>query len=195
MQNEETEKPTKQHAFQNNKSLCGKYIIENRTKYDEEKMDWERMCNTCFKIYKTLNEPVEIDFGDNSDVVAWEKYKELNPQSFEHSILKSPDYIKYLINRIESAFYAGFRQEKQAKPSFEHQLTSLINRHSMENGSDTPDFILGKYLLKCLRTFNETISEREVWYNRGRPSGDVDFLIGEVSSAVSNGNPDPIIRK
>ncbi len=34
-----------------------------------------------------------------------------------------------------------------------HLLSNLINRHSMENKSNTPDFILAQYLSSCLNAF------------------------------------------
>ena len=49
---------------------------------------------------------------------------------------------------------------------FKKGLEELINAYSMENGSDTPDFILAEYLLGCLRVFNETTFKRENWYSR-----------------------------
>ncbi|OFW61754.1 MAG: hypothetical protein A2Z35_05850 [Actinobacteria bacterium RBG_19FT_COMBO_36_27] len=47
---------------------------------------------------------------------------------------------------------------------FEKELSDLINRHSLENGSDTPDFVLAKYLSDCLTTFNKAIEKRDEWY-------------------------------
>lgn len=52
--------------------------------------------------------------------------------------------------------------------NFQDELRSLLNRYSQENGSDTPDFILAKYLDRCLTTWNHTISEREAWYGRDK---------------------------
>lgn len=49
---------------------------------------------------------------------------------------------------------------------FEKELEILINKHSKENESDTPDFILAKYLKVCLDNFNIAIKEREKWYGR-----------------------------
>ena len=64
---------------------------------------------------------------------------------------------------------------------FESELTTLINTLSMENGSDTPDFILASYLTKCLRVFDATTERRESWY---RPSSNPDA-----------NNPNPDVRK
>lgn len=52
------------------------------------------------------------------------------------------------------------------KDEFRKELESLINKHSKENGSDTPDYILAEYLLGCLSTFDMAVNNRERWYNR-----------------------------
>jgi len=49
---------------------------------------------------------------------------------------------------------------------FEKELEELINSYSMENDSNTPDFILAKYLIMCLKAFNETSLAREKWYGK-----------------------------
>lgn len=51
--------------------------------------------------------------------------------------------------------------------TFSSELKSLLNRHSKENGSDTPDFILAKYLEGCLDAWNSAVKDREKWYGRG----------------------------
>jgi len=48
----------------------------------------------------------------------------------------------------------------------EKELSGLLNKHSQEKGSDTPDFILAQYLLRCLNNFNVTVARREDWYGR-----------------------------
>jgi hypothetical protein len=47
---------------------------------------------------------------------------------------------------------------------FRQELEELINRHSLENGSDTPDFILAEYLLESLRAFDRATNARESWF-------------------------------
>ncbi len=51
-------------------------------------------------------------------------------------------------------------------PDFITELCELLNRRSMENGSDTPDFILAQYLTDCLRAWNRATKRREDWYGR-----------------------------
>lgn len=55
--------------------------------------------------------------------------------------------------------------------NFKKELEHLINKHSVENESNTPDFILAQYLTGCLAVFATTIQQRENWYSRDpRPS-------------------------
>ena len=51
------------------------------------------------------------------------------------------------------------------------ELQDALNRHSAENGSDTPDFILAQFLVGCLAAWDEAVRERERWYNRATVSG------------------------
>ena len=50
--------------------------------------------------------------------------------------------------------------------AFEVELTELLNRHNLEIGSNTPDFILARYLVGCLRQAEVAIHSREMWYGR-----------------------------
>lgn len=44
---------------------------------------------------------------------------------------------------------------------FQKELGQLINRYSLENHSNTADFILAEYLVGCLDLFNKTVSKRK----------------------------------
>lgn len=46
------------------------------------------------------------------------------------------------------------------------EIATLINQRSLENDSNTPDFILAEYLVQCLKTFNWTNNKREKWYGK-----------------------------
>ena len=58
------------------------------------------------------------------------------------------------------------KKSEEEVSKFQKELEELLNKHSMENGSDTPDFILASFLKRSLANFNECVNEREVWYNR-----------------------------
>lgn len=55
-------------------------------------------------------------------------------------------------------------KENTRPTEFERELSSLLNKHSLENESDTPDFILASYLNKCLEVYNATIKARDKWF-------------------------------
>lgn len=48
---------------------------------------------------------------------------------------------------------------------FQKDLEALINKHSKENLSDTPDFILAITLEHFLSAISMTIKARDDWYN------------------------------
>jgi hypothetical protein len=49
--------------------------------------------------------------------------------------------------------------------TFEQELSALINKHSIENQSDTPDFLLARFLIECLDTWSNIVRARDAWYN------------------------------
>ena len=49
---------------------------------------------------------------------------------------------------------------------FREELRALINRYSIENSCDTPDYILADYVIQCLSSFADTVRFREIWYGR-----------------------------
>ena len=52
------------------------------------------------------------------------------------------------------------------RSQFESELAALINRHSLTNATNTPDFILAGYLGACLRAYNEALDKRAAWFAR-----------------------------
>lgn len=50
--------------------------------------------------------------------------------------------------------------------SFRSKLEALLNSESMEESSNTPDYILAEYLMTCLKAFDEATVERDRWYSR-----------------------------
>lgn len=65
---------------------------------------------------------------------------------------------------------------------FRTELEHLINRHSMENGSNTPDWILARFLGDCLTAFDAAVGLRETWYGRENkgPASKPDLDIGAM---------------
>lgn len=53
----------------------------------------------------------------------------------------------------------------QSHMEFVEELETLINKYSLENDSDTPDFLLAEYLRDCLDAYETLIQARDKWYN------------------------------
>jgi hypothetical protein len=47
---------------------------------------------------------------------------------------------------------------------FEKELRAVINRHSAENFSNTPDFVLANFLLRCLDAWTAAVRARDSWF-------------------------------
>jgi hypothetical protein len=45
------------------------------------------------------------------------------------------------------------------------QIQHILNAHSAENGSNTPDYILAEYLTDCLNAFDKAVTRRSNWYD------------------------------
>lgn len=63
--------------------------------------------------------------------------------------------------------------------NFKRDLEELVNRHSMENTSNTPDYVLAQYLSESLRAFDRAVMARDLWYGgRRRPSESTSNVAG-----------------
>ena len=49
---------------------------------------------------------------------------------------------------------------------FREELCTLLNKHSRENCSDTPDFILCRFLSESLAAFDMATRNRSEWYGK-----------------------------
>jgi hypothetical protein len=52
-----------------------------------------------------------------------------------------------------------------ASQSKTFELAELINRHSLENDSDTPDYLLSKFMIGCLYNYQMAVRARDKWFN------------------------------
>jgi hypothetical protein len=57
----------------------------------------------------------------------------------------------------------------EEKSQLSIELTSVLNKNGMENHSNTPDWVLGDYLVNCLETFFRATRDRDNFYG-GRQS-------------------------
>jgi len=75
-------------------------------------------------------------------------------------------------------------------PDFEHALTSVINKYSKENDSNTPDFILAQFLISCLDAFGITSLKRERWYGKNLCIGHMDRDLELIKKAYMEAGSD-----
>lgn len=63
--------------------------------------------------------------------------------------------------------------------SLETDLAAVLNKHSVENASGTPDFILAQYLVGCLRALAVTTRLRDDWHGTMRHQDSLAALAAE----------------
>jgi len=66
----------------------------------------------------------------------------------------------------ECADINGGTIKADAYGNFQKEVEHLINKYSIENDSDTPDYILAIYLRQCLDLYIQTVIARDKWHNQ-----------------------------
>jgi len=59
--------------------------------------------------------------------------------------------------------------------NFETELTRLINKYSLENIANIPDFILAKHLVLALTALSMSTINRDVWYGKIQKPGEGNY--------------------
>ena len=60
------------------------------------------------------------------------------------------------------------------EPSLANELETLLNRHSRENASNTPDFILARFMRECLLSFEAAVRRRDEWMGLNSSASEAD---------------------
>lgn len=55
-------------------------------------------------------------------------------------------------------------EERQDYQEIVRDLAKVINKYSLEQESQTPDYILAEYMLKSLSDLNRLMRDRDYWY-------------------------------
>ena len=101
------------------------------------------------------NQAPTITFGDK--IIDWPRAEVLN-------LLTKYELAKQELTCTSHPHEAGVIEKTRSNkptptPTFELELTRLINKHSLENQSNTPDFILAEYLVASLEAFNYSVKD------------------------------------
>lgn len=51
--------------------------------------------------------------------------------------------------------------------AFKNELESAINRYSVDNELNTPDFLLAEYLVQCLNNYKDIAVKNKAWHSEG----------------------------
>lgn len=79
---------------------------------------------------------------------------------------KTPDQVLKQCEVLQEEMYKDATDPPiDTRPqTFELELQKLINKHGRESGSDTPDFVLANYLIGCLEVFNQSVKDRDKYF-------------------------------
>jgi hypothetical protein len=72
------------------------------------------------------------------------------------------DWLVFNCIELDEEMLALIREDERPK-TFEEDLKAILNKHSMENFSGTPDWILAEYLRKCLEAWDLGVRLRADW--------------------------------
>lgn len=67
------------------------------------------------------------------------------------------------------------------------QLQRLVNKLSLENGSDTPDFILAQFLWDSLKAFEAATNTRDAYWGHKHWQTDPSSLVQPVTPHAPTG--------
>jgi len=73
-----------------------------------------------------------------------------------------------------------------AEREFRDELAKLLHKFSREHGSNTPDFILARFIMDSVIAFDRAAGTRDIWYEHHCPSD-----LKEQIQAHGRAQPDP----
>ncbi|MDQ0376599.1 hypothetical protein [Amycolatopsis thermophila] len=117
--------------------------------------------------------PVYCRVGDSEE-------NQLGVISFEPDLMTSAEARDHVVVQVQARaaeFFRDIAHELGGTRSFQRDLRDLINRHSVDNDANTADYILARYLHRCLEAFTEAVEVRD--RHSAPPSRDV--LLGQAA--------------
>ena len=70
---------------------------------------------------------------------------------------------------------------------FRQELTDLINRHSIDNDTNTPDFILSQMMCRTIQDVYELNESRDKWFGKGQGFHEVQETVVDNRPVMQNG--------
>lgn len=67
---------------------------------------------------------------------------------------------------MKRKYFMGKNLDKEIQmDKFRKELEALINKHSIDNETNIPDYILSTYLVKYIEHLGHLINYRDQWFN------------------------------
>lgn len=106
-----------------------------------------------------------FEVGDALRLREWEPAAGA-PLGGSHTGRECTRHITYITDFAQQQGHVvlGISSEPRDSVPFVAELEALINKHSRENASNTPDFILADYIASILRSFEVATGARDAWY-------------------------------
>jgi arginyl-tRNA--protein-N-Asp/Glu arginylyltransferase len=137
----------------------------NRPKF----LEMVAMARRCLSAEERLEKAVEAlrllhDFQNGCPLPSYEKHWNEAMEKVEKILEECEGTPKELRPHQECAPSVGTDAPPVERPTFDTELSALINRYSMERFSGTPDFILAEYLQEQLHLFSKYAVKRMEWH-------------------------------
>jgi hypothetical protein len=132
-----------------NSGFCSVGYVE----YNGDNKNWDnQIIKSVYKISSIVNLSQEPDDDKLKGVAV-----------YKTTIQEAIEDFKFKLSGIR---YEVFYEVLTKEDRFKRELQEVINRHSKESGSNTPDYVLADYLIGCLNTFNDSVNAMEKHYGR-----------------------------
>lgn len=103
-------------------------------------------------------------------VIAGLKSIEIRNKEYNHELLRddgsNEEWSVGVAQQLLLDYRDKIQKEKDETPTYQmiDQIRDVINRNSRENASNTPDFVLGWFIIDALMAFERAIKNRDNWY-------------------------------
>lgn len=122
------------------------------------------LCNNAPGLFPVIGYIISED-GTEAEEYKWTRNGQFHPD-YECDEDLVPLEIKPLEQvSAEKPKRSKFKKWLRDNSYFRYELEKLISDESIENGSNTPNFILAQYLSMCLFAFDEATKRRDHWHN------------------------------
>jgi hypothetical protein len=75
------------------------------------------------------------------------------------------------VQQIPTSTYDQVMYRNGQAPNLWDEVQAVLNRHSRENFSNTPDFILAQFLSSALEAYEQAVNSRDNWYSLSQSPG------------------------